>query len=115
MDFLLRLEYTPITQFEAGAGGPTGQATSTGDELQVGSLRDVLAVFGKYAMDLRWHWFRISVWSVQTGKCWSMIGGNSLRRFRMETVLLSKGMLRQVSPADYRKNEAGNSRLCQAW
>ena len=72
--FSFAASYTP-NYAEAGAGGTTGQATSTGDNSEWASFNDILATYAKYAMDVDGVGLEL-VYGVQTGNAGQIAGTN---------------------------------------
>jgi len=102
--FSFAASYTP-NYAETGAGGVTGQATATGDNSEWASFNDILAVYGKYAMDLDGIGLEL-VYGVQTGNAGQIAGTNYND---LDETSYSVKVSYAGFSADYRKNEAGNS------
>ena len=102
--FSFAASYTP-NYAEAGAGGTSGQATATGDYSNWASFNDILAVYGKYAMEMDGIGLEL-VYGVQTGNAGQISGTNynDLDESSYSLKLSYGGF-----SADYRKNEADNS------
>jgi len=102
--FSFAASYTP-NYAEAGAGGTSGQAGTTGDFANWASFNDILAVYGKYAMEMDGIGLEL-VYGVQSGNA-GQIAGNNYNDLD-ETSYSLKVSYGGFS-ADYRKNEADNS------
>jgi hypothetical protein len=102
--FSFAASYTPNSA-EAGAGGTSGQAGAVGDFSQWASFNDILAIYGKYAMEMDGVGLEL-VYGQQTGNA-GMIGVNNYNDLDESSYSIKVSY--QGFSADYRKNEADNS------
>jgi len=102
--FSFAASYTP-NYAETGGGSVSGQAGTTGDYSNWASFNDILAVYGKYAMEMDGIGLEL-VYGVQTGNAGQIAGTNYNDLDETSySVKVSYGGF----SADYRKNEADNS------
>ena len=102
--FSFAASYTP-NYAEAGAGGTNGQATATGDNSEWASFNDIVAIYGKYAMEMDGIGLEI-VYGVQSGNAGQIAG---LNYNDLDETSYSLKLTYGSFAADYRKNEADNS------
>ena len=101
--FSFAASYTP--NYAEDGSEVSGQNTALGDYSQWASFNDILAVYGKYAMDIDGIGLEL-VYGVQTGNAGQLAGTNYNDLDETSySIKLSYGGF----TADYRKNEADNS------